>query len=93
MPINGNGSKLTVITNVAGHQIRDEDPEYRRCVYLNKSLDELKAEEAVTEQPKEEQVEPKPEPKRKALQIRTNSKQDKALLNAVLKDLKSRNIK
>ena len=93
MPLSGNGSKLKVVTNVAGHQIQDEDYEYRRSVYLGKSLDEVKAEAPVVEPHKEEQVEPKQEPKRQALQIKTNRKQDKALLDAVRKDLRTRNIK
>ena len=84
MPINANGSKLKVVTNVAGHQVDNEDLNYRRSVYRGTPLQEDKP---VAEKPKKEKAKPKASCKS------TSDKQNQALLDEVNKDLRTRNIK
>lgn len=84
MPINANGSKLTVVTNIAGNVVDNEDLNYRRSVYHGKPLQEDKP---VAEKPKKEKA--KPKARRKS----TSDKQNQALLDEVHKDLRTRNIK
>ena len=93
MPINANGSKLKVITNVAGHQVDNEDLNYRRSVYHGTPLQEDKP---VVDTPKEEQIKPKAKRSLSSDRSRrksTSDKQNQALLDEVNKDLRTRNIK
>ena len=99
MPINGNGSKLKVVTNVAGNEVDNEDIHYRRSVYHGTSIEEIKRDQSLSEETSSVQqpTDEEPKLKRKSLQINTQTKDesqtDKALLQALLKDYKSRNIK